>query len=262
MKISFDDHYRLASELAKIFSDQYNRQITRNFDETKRGFVNELQKAFSYLRWSKDVKKMLDLSLKRSNNQRFSQTKNTSDYYKVIHKSILTFQKQHSDLDYRSMLYIIGWAIRITSYEFKVSGDSRSYSTSHSKPSSSAPHCAPRAPSSPPRASSETPPPSEPQPAARSPSPPSPAPPAPFVNVPQPGEVFTDTVLEVGDDAVLVRVRNFNPKRVIGVMRAEMIPDRNTARYAKGNTARVEVVEVQQKDGRTILELKPAPKKK
>lgn len=262
MKISFDDHYRLALELAGIFSDQFNRQITRGSDD-KKGFINELQKAFSYLRWSKDVKKMLDLSRERSNNQRFSQTKNTSDYYKVIHNSILTFQKQHSDLDYRSLLYIIGWAIRITSYEFKVGSDNKSHGMSHPKPSSSAPHRAPRAPSSPPRASSETPPPPEPQPAARSSSVPAPAPPAaPPANIPQPGEVFTDTVLEVGDDAVLVQVRNFNPKRVIGVMRAEMIPDRNTAKYAKGNPARVEVVSVQQKGDLTILELKPAPKKK
>lgn len=225
---------------------------------------NEAQKALAYLRTRKDGKAFFAYLQAIVNDGRaVIRSNQTIEYY----RNLLAASQQHlRNLSPQDMALTLGWAIRLLKYYNAVPETERQHlDVVQASPSPTAP----RAPSSPPRASSETPPPPEPKPAARSSSAPAPdapatqtAPPAPPANIPQPGEVFTNTVLEVGDDAVLVQVRNFNPKRVIGVMRAEMIPDRNTAKYAKGNTARVEVVEVKQKGDRTILELKPAPKKK
>jgi hypothetical protein len=80
--------------------------------------------------------------------------------------------------------------------------------------------------------------------------------------IPQKGEVFRGKVLEVGEDAVMIQVYDFDADQVVGVMRAETIAGNDTSRYREGNEARVEVIEVRKKDARTILELKPAPRKK
>lgn len=218
---------------------------------------NEAQKALAYLRTRKDGKAFFAyLQAIVDNGRAVIRSNQTIEYY----RNLLTASQQHlRDLSPCDMALTLGWAIRLLRYYNSVPEEERrDLGIVHASPSQPAP----RASSSPPRASSETPPPPEPKPPAPSPSAPAPAPPVSPANIPQPGEVFTNTVLEVGDDAVLVRVRDFNPEHVIGVMRAEMIPDRNTAKYAKGNTARVEVVEVKQKGDRTILELKPVPKKK
>ena len=170
------------------------------------------------------------------------------------------------------MALTLGWAIRLLRYYNAVPEAERQHLDVVHVPTPSSDPLPSPAPSRPPSATQSAPArpsPSLAQPAARPPSAPSPAPPAaqtaspaPPASIPLPGEVFSGEVLEVDEDAVAVKVKNFNPKRVIGVIRAEMIPDRNTARYSAGNTARVEVVAVQKKGDRTILELKPAPKKK
>jgi hypothetical protein len=80
--------------------------------------------------------------------------------------------------------------------------------------------------------------------------------------IPQKGEVFRGKVLEVGEDAVMIQVYDFDADQVVGVMRAETIAGNDTSRYREGNEARVEVIEVRKKDARIILELKPAPRKK
>jgi len=80
--------------------------------------------------------------------------------------------------------------------------------------------------------------------------------------IPQKGEVFAGKVLEVGEDAVIIQVYDFDADQVVGVMRAETIAGNDTSRYQEGNNARVEVIDVRKKNARTILELKPAPRKK
>jgi hypothetical protein len=80
--------------------------------------------------------------------------------------------------------------------------------------------------------------------------------------IPQKGEVFRGKVLEVGEKAVVIQVEDFDAEQVVGVMRAETIAGNDTSRYQEGNDARVEVIDVRKKDARTILELKPAPRKK
>jgi hypothetical protein len=80
--------------------------------------------------------------------------------------------------------------------------------------------------------------------------------------IPQKGEVFVGKVLEVGEDAVMIQVYDFDADQVVGVMRAETIAGNDTSRYQEGNNARVEVIDVRKKNARTILELKPAPRKK
>ena len=80
--------------------------------------------------------------------------------------------------------------------------------------------------------------------------------------IPQKGEVFAGKVLEVGEDAVIIQVYDFDADQVVGVMRAETIAGSDTSRYQEGNNARVEVIDVRKKNARTILELKPAPRKK
>jgi hypothetical protein len=80
--------------------------------------------------------------------------------------------------------------------------------------------------------------------------------------IPQKGDVFRGKVLEVGEKAVVIQVEDFDADQVVGVMRAETIAGNNTSRYQEGNDARVEVIDVRKKGARTILELKPAPRKK
>jgi hypothetical protein len=80
--------------------------------------------------------------------------------------------------------------------------------------------------------------------------------------IPQKGDVFRGKVLEVGKKAVVIQVEDFDAEQVVGVMRAETIAGNNTSRYREGNDARVEVIDVRKKGARTILELKPAPRKK
>ena len=74
--------------------------------------------------------------------------------------------------------------------------------------------------------------------------------------------MFRGKVLEVGEDAVMIQVYDFDADQVVGVMRAETIAGNDTSRYQEGNNARVEVIDVRKKNARTILELKPAPRKK
>lgn len=217
---------------------------------------NEAQKALAYLRTRKDGKALFAYLQAIVNNGRVVIRSNqTIEYY----RNLLAASQQHlRNLSPQDMALTLGWAIRLLKYYDAVPETERQHldivEASPSQPASrplSTPQLTPAQPS-----------PSQPQPAAPSPSAPAPAPPVSPANIPQPGEVFTGTVLEVGEDAVLVRVRDFNSKRVIGVIRAEMIPDRNTARYSVNNPARVEVVAAQQKGDRTILELKPAPRRK
>jgi|GEM_PF-675648 len=80
--------------------------------------------------------------------------------------------------------------------------------------------------------------------------------------IPKKGEVFRGKVLEVGEKAVVIQVEDFDAEQVVGVMRAETIAGNDTSRYQEGNDARVEVIDVRKKGARTILELKPAPRKK
>jgi hypothetical protein len=67
-------------------------------------------------------------------------------------------------------------------------------------------------------------------------------------------------VIAVDESAVLVQVPRFDEERAVGLIKAEALGG-NTGRYRAGNMARVEVVGVRQlRNGRTIVELRPAPR--
>lgn len=73
-----------------------------------------------------------------------------------------------------------------------------------------------------------------------------------------PGDVFTGNILEIDERAVFVEVPGFPIEKALGMIKTEALGGR---RYRVDNTARVEVVAVRQnKHGRLIIELKPAPR--
>jgi hypothetical protein len=87
---------------------------------------------------------------------------------------------------------------------------------------------------------------------ARPPEPPRPKAP----ELPAVGAVFTGTVLQIDESAVVVEVPGFAAPQVLGVIKADDLAGR---KYREGNTARVEVTGVRAlKSGRTIVELRPA----
>jgi hypothetical protein len=77
-------------------------------------------------------------------------------------------------------------------------------------------------------------------------------------STPQVGSVFTGKVLEIDERAVFVEIPGFTIEKALGMIKTEALGGR---RYRVDNSARVEVVAVRQaKNGRRIIELKPAPR--
>lgn len=234
---------------------------------------NEAQKALAYLRITRDSQAYFAyLQAIVQNGRVVIRSQQTMGYY----QNLLELSWRHlRNLPPHDMAATLGWAIRLLRYYKKVPKAERQ---SLAIPSAAAPSALQNDPARTPAGSvrSSAPPVASPSPSesrrdpTRAPNNPatSPAPPAASglsslpQKIPQKGEVFTGKVLEVGEDAVKIQVHDFDTNQVVGVMRAETIAGNNTSRYQEGNTARVEVIEVRKKNDRTILELKPAPKKK
>lgn len=77
-------------------------------------------------------------------------------------------------------------------------------------------------------------------------------------NIPKPGAVFAGKVLERDETAIVLEVPGHAPVHVLAVLQVAA----DTPDWRPGNTARVEVVESEERGGRTILTVRRAPKTK
>ncbi len=234
---------------------------------------NEAQKALAYLRINRDGQAYFAyLQAIVQNGRVVIRSNQTIGYY----RDLLELSRRHlRNLPPEDMTATLAWAIRLLRYYEKVpeaerqgldvplavapsapQGDAARTSTgsirSPGKPaasgeSSEARHDPARAPTD------STASPGQPAAAGES---------SIHQKIPQKREVFRGKVLEVGEDAVMIQVEDFDAEQVVGVMRAETIAGNDTSRYQEGNDARVEVIDVRKKGARIILELKPAPRKK
>jgi hypothetical protein len=81
--------------------------------------------------------------------------------------------------------------------------------------------------------------------------------------IPNIGDIFTSAITAIDETAAILLIPGFAIEKVVGVLQAESLPDGRMERYREGNSARVEVIGTKTlKNGRVILELKPAPKEK
>ncbi|WP_129678160.1 hypothetical protein [Candidatus Chloroploca sp. Khr17] len=83
----------------------------------------------------------------------------------------------------------------------------------------------------------------------------------PAFAVPEVGDIFTDKILEVGEAGVVLQVPGFAVEKVVALITPE---HKGTRKYrANKDTARVEVIGVRTlKNGRVMLDVKPAPRPK
>ncbi len=207
---------------------------------------NEAQKALAYLRINRDGQGYFAyLQAIVQNGRVVIRSNKTIGYY----RNLLELSRRHlRNLPPEDMTATLAWAIRLLRYYEKVPEAERQ---SLDVPLAVAPS-APQGDATRTSAGSVR---SPEQPAASGES-------SIHQKIPKKGEVFRGKVLEVGEDAVKIQVYDFDTAQVVGVMRAETIAGNDTSRYQEGNDARVEVIDVRKKDARTILELKPAPRKK
>ena len=234
---------------------------------------NEAQKALAYLRINRDGQGYFAyLQAIVQNGRVVIRSNKTIGYY----RNLLELSRRHlRNLPPEDMTATLAWAIRLLRYYEEVSEAERQgldipLAVAPSAPQGDAARTSTGSIRSPgkPAASGES---SEARhDPARAPTDSTASPGQPATSrassihqkIPQKGDVFRGKVLEVGEKAVVIQVEDFDAEQVVGVMRAETIAGNNTSRYQEGNDARVEVIDVRKKGARTILELKPAPRKK
>jgi hypothetical protein len=193
--------------------------------------INEAQKALAYLRKARTPQQFFDyLRAIVRDGRAVIRSGQTLGYYRDL---LAACERHLRGMDADRMAQTLGWAIRLLRYyrAFPQSAPSREVGATQ--------------PTAPARPATEP-----------APAPPRPQPAAP--QLPEVGDIFTGRVLEVGEDAVVVEVPKFDPRVALGVIRTERLGGRQ---YQVNNPARVEVIGVSQKKGRTILELKPAPRR-
>ncbi len=207
---------------------------------------NEAQKALAYLRIHRDsAAYFMYLRTIVNDGRAVIRSNQTIGYY----RELLSASERHlRDMAPHQMVETLGWAIRLLRYYRAVPDAERSRVAS---PVGREPF--------PPRART-TPPVARQQPVRSTQTiiaEPAPAGPT----VPAIGATFTGKVAAVDEQAVQVNVPGFDEEKVVGIMKADVVPG-GTAKYRAGNAARVEVIGVRTlKNGRTVIELKPAPKK-
>lgn len=153
-----------------------------------------------------------------------------SNQTRAYHNAILDACRLHiADLDPEALAQALGWAVRLTRYYQSVSGALQ-------QPAPFGEHA--------PAQRQERSRPVAPRPAE---------PPQP--RLPATGDIFTGKILDADESMVIVEVPGLSDKQTLGTMQGV-----DGKRYRPGNTARVEVVAVRAVKGRTIIELKPAPK--
>lgn len=189
---------------------------------------NEAQKALAYLRSKRNGKALFDyLQAIVNNGQVVIRSRQTLDYYRNLQ---IACQRHLRPLqnNYDEIVTAFAWSLRLLRYYRAVPQAITSKAA-------------------------------QPRVAPAQAAPPEQRPTAP--QLPAVGEIFTGKVTAADESAVIVAVPGFGEDKVTGVISADALGGR-TDRYRVGNAARVEVTGVRQlKSGRTILELKPAPKK-
>lgn len=154
----------------------------------------------------------------------------TRDY----HVTILNACRTHlQDLDSDQILPALGWAVRLVRYYHAVPSALDEPSPFGERP---------------PTTRRERPRTEEPRP----------APQRPPKTLPVVGSVFVGKVLEVSGAGVVVAVPDYDEQEALGIIRTARLEGRQ---YAKGNSARVEVVSIRDIKGLAVVELKPGPKK-
>jgi hypothetical protein len=185
---------------------------------------NEGKKALSYLRSTRDPQKyFVYLRSAIKNGHIVIRSRQTESYY----KNLLEVSERHLEgMQYEEMAQTLGWALRLAPYYKTISDSSPELKAKIQAEARE--RAKPKAPT-----------------------------------IPQIGEVFAGKVVNLDETAVVIEITGFTPDKAMGVLQAEQISDKRTSRYKIGNSARVEVIGTRtQKSGRTILELKPAPKEK
>jgi hypothetical protein len=200
---------------------------------------NEAQKALAYLR-SKRNGKMFFTYLRaiNQNGRAVIRSNQTLNYY----RDLLTICERHLTPlqgNYEEMVQTFGWSLRLLRYYRAVpeaaeerAAQQRITNTSGSQPIVT----------SKPSVQQDSV-----QPSVAGPQ------------IPDIGAVFTGKVIERDDTVIIVQVPGFSETKVMGVLKVEPgVP----AYRAGRDSARVEVTGVRQaKSGKTIVELKPGPKK-
>jgi|HigsolmetaAR201D_1030396.scaffolds.fasta_scaffold25092_1 hypothetical protein len=183
---------------------------------------NEASKALSYLRSKRDPKQFFKyLRAINTNGAAVIRSAQTLSYY----RNLLEVCERHlQDMHYEEMSQTLGWAIRLMRYYKAVPDSDQALKAALEEIQKEEPKSKSK-------------------------------------GIPQVGEIFIGKVDDLDDEVVLIQVHNFPLEQVAGILRAEQIENGRTSRYRKGNSARVEVIDSRTtKKGRTILELKPAPK--
>jgi hypothetical protein len=200
---------------------------------------NEAQKALAYLRSKRDDQNFDDkqfFAYLRSivqGGRVVIRSNQTLSYYREL---LAACERHLRGMGKAEMAQTLGWAIRLLRY-YRVVPDAMDEVVAQPAPTRST-HAAPSQPVAPPKLA-----------AARPAAP----------QLPDVGAIFTAKVLEVEERAVFVQVPGFDETKVVGVIKAEVLGGRS---YRRDNAARVEVSGVRElKNGTTVVELKPAPKK-
>jgi hypothetical protein len=184
---------------------------------------NEVSKSLSYLRSKRDPKQFFRyLRTINKNISTVIRSDQTPSYY---HKLLEVCERHLQYMDYEEMSQTLGWAIRLMRY-YKIVPVPEMKQALNTAISAAVRD--------------------EPKPKKR---------------IPQDGEIFTGEILELGEDALSIRVYNHDPEQVVGILRTEHIKGGKTSNYKEGDRVRVQAIRSHiLKSERIVLELKQAPK--
>lgn len=205
---------------------------------------NEAQKALAYLRSKRDPKAFfayLDAIVKDGNI--VIRSNQTLNYYKDLRTAC---QRHLKDMDYAEMAQTLGWALRLLRYYRSVPEAVRNTVEAQLPPLDNAPQ-----PGSQKSAPSAQPKPAPSQTTGTVPV----TQPAALKSPKQVGDIFTGEVLKGDDEAYLIRVRGY--PNVKAILRRE--PD--GSKLQPGNSVKVEVVRVEERQGNIILHVRRVKKK-
>ena len=130
MNLSEAEQQTFAAELADALIE----------DKLPLNGLGEAEKAFKYFVATQNrasLGQMVDV--RREPNTPFHQTKNTPQYYQIVSDVLVGFVKDNPDLSDKDLLHIFGWAIRLAKYRYATRSGSLSLRTNHRTPYSEAP---------------------------------------------------------------------------------------------------------------------------
>ncbi len=197
---------------------------------------NEAAKALAYLRSKRDSNAFFDyLRSINANGRIVIRSGQTLGYYRDL---LAACQRHLEGMEVEQMLFTLGWAIRLLRYYRTVPFETREISEQRSAKPAQGPLAVAQLESvRPQRLAAPT--------------------------LPEVGDILAGKIIDVDESVVIVGVPGFADDKAVGVIKAEAIGDGRTDRYRPGNAARVEVTGIRTlRNGRTVLDLKPAPKAK